>query len=96
MSHAAEHRLERRSRLLAQEASRRIETLKTMLGPRPLWSAAKTRREALAWWRKHRFDDDGAKVLATLKPDQISDLDRALVDETEQQQFTPGWPAEEV
>lgn len=96
MSHAAEHRLERRSRLLAGEITRRVETLGTMLGPRPLWSEAKTRNEALAWWRKHRFDDLGSKILIRLKPDQIAGLDQALTDETEQAQLTPGWPAEEV
>ena len=76
-----EHRLERRTRLLTLRVRERVDRLRDELaapGQRPPFTEAKTAAEALAWWRAHRHDDLGQRVLARYTPDQIADLDVAL------------------
>lgn len=73
--------LERRASRIAERLKERRETLRYVVAPpgdRPLFHEAKTKSDALAWWRKNRHNDHGAKVLANYTPQQIADLDLAL------------------
>lgn len=76
-----EHRLERRAKLLSAGLQARREALRMALaapGQRPPFSEQLARPAALSWWRKHRGDELGARVLANMRPDSILELDQAL------------------
>lgn len=76
-----EHRLERRSRLLAQRMRDASDRLAKQFGEgeRKPFTTAMTKSESLAWWRKERHTEAGAKALATMKPWEIAQLDLDLL-----------------
>lgn len=79
-----EHRLERRARLLAMKMQERVSDLQNVVGV--AFRREVPRGKALAWWRKHRFDELGAQVLARMQPQDILDLDLALAQAIEAEQ----------
>lgn len=84
----AEHRLERRARLMGEGLKRNIAMIRAQVAPegeRPPFHVQKSKDEALAWWRAHRHDELGAAALQTWKPDEIVDLDRRLSERIEQE-----------
>ncbi len=87
----SEHRLERRARLLAETMADATDRLAAQMGEheRPPFTTALTRAESLAWWRQHRHDDFGAKVLTRFTPAQIADLDLALAREMNPEPLVP-------
>lgn len=90
---ATEHRLERVSHLLAQGIVHRKETIRDALlpdGDRPPWSKQFSRPDALRFWSEHRYDDVGKKYLDRMTVDTILDLDRALAEYYQQQQYPQG------
>ena len=82
------HRLEGRSSLLAQRIVQRRDALAGMLrapGDRALFTEHKPEGEALEWWRLHRNDALGKKVIERLvatnphdAPLKLAELDAAL------------------
>jgi hypothetical protein len=75
------HALERRARVGGERLRARIRVVANSLarpGERPPFTTALTDREALAFWRRHRFDAVGAEVLARMRPAQIQELDLTL------------------
>lgn len=85
---SAEHRLERRSALLAARLKERVKAVRDAVaspGQRPPFHVALPRSEALAWWRDNLDTDLGKKVLSTWTPDQIADLQVELSRFNEQQ-----------
>lgn len=92
-----EHPLERRSRLLGERAKHNREILaESFRGSRgrPLFTKRVPEREALVFWREHRFDQIGFQRLALLSPIERLELDNWLTRETEieriQQQLMGG------
>ena len=84
MSHdPTAHPVERRAKLLAGALQHRVEVVRTILGDRPPFTDRQTRREALAFWRKHRYDEIGQALVQRMKAEDILDLDRALTEEVE-------------
>ena len=66
-------------------------------GKRPAFTEQLSKREALAWWQTHRYDDLGKQVLANMQPDSVMELDLALsrVNEVEQSSSQMGeFPSE--
>lgn len=63
-----EHRLERRSRLLAQRIRESTDRLAKQLGEgdRPPFTRAMTRNESLAWFREHLHDEHGREAVEHL------------------------------
>jgi hypothetical protein len=47
-------------------------------GDRTPFTTAKTQREALEWWRVHRHDEYGQRVLERMRPWDIAQLDADL------------------
>ena len=82
------HRLEGRSSLLAQRIIQRKDALSGMLrapNDRALFTEHKPESEALDWWRIHRNDPLGKKVIDRLvatnphdAPLKLAELDAAL------------------
>jgi len=70
-----QHPVERRTSLLASRLTEQVGLIREMLGPRPLFSERLSKPEALAWWRAHRYDSLGARVLDTYKPEDVLGLD---------------------
>lgn len=75
-----EHRLERRSTLLGRRMGAAADALAAQIGEgeRPPFTEARTRNEALDWWRTHRHDEYGARVLERMPPWEIARLDADL------------------
>ena len=76
-----EYIMERRARLLADAIKHRIDVLLYLLkepGQRPVFTKKLPQREALTWWRAHRTDPLGMRLMATMSPEQIMGIDRAL------------------
>lgn len=74
---SSEHRLERRSRLLASAITARVEALRDSIaspGERPPFTEHKTEKEAFAWWRAHFNDEYGQRVLERMQPDRVAEL----------------------
>lgn len=74
---SAEHRLEKRSQLLAARLKERVASIRDAVaapGQRPPFHVALPKNEALAWWREHFDTDLGKQVMSTWTPDQIADL----------------------
>ncbi len=87
-----EYIMERRARLLADAIKHRIEVMVDLLkepGQRPVFTKKLSRREALDWWRQHRTDALGLRVMATMTPDQIVSLDRALSEQIQAEMLAP-------
>lgn len=75
---SAQHPLERRATMLATAIRRQKDALRDSVaaaGDRPPFTEHHTEREAFAWWRLHRNDEYGARVIERMKPDQIAALD---------------------
>lgn len=79
-------RLERRAERLAAALHRRVITLSQSFGPRPPFTEQFPKREALAWWRVHRFDELGQRVLQHFTPLQVLELDLDLARQQEAEQ----------
>lgn len=91
-----EYIMERRARKLADAIRHRIELLVDLMkepGRRPVFTKKMSEREALAWWRQHRNDELGMKVIANMRPEQTMALDRALSDQIEAERMAPAWPS---
>lgn len=76
-----EHVLERRAALLASRLTAQREVVRRALTPegeRPPFTRQLAKPDALAWWREHRHDDLGQRVLARLRPADVLELDAAL------------------
>ena len=75
-----QHRLERRATLLGQRMRELSTTLAQQLGAgdRPVFTTPMTKAESLAWWGEHRHDTYGQKVLETMQPWDIAQLDADL------------------
>ena len=89
-----EYIMERRARLLADAIKHRIEVLLYLLkepGQRPVFTKKLSQREALAWWRAHRTDPLGMRLMATMSPGQIMDIDRALSAQIEEEKEVGMW-----
>jgi hypothetical protein len=83
------HVLERRASLLAQKMQRRVQVLKEFMAPegaRPPFTQQLQRPQALRWWQEHRYDHLGAQVLQAMRPQDIAELDLALIEMNEQGQ----------
>ena len=81
-----EHVLERRAKLLGERASHLRESLAESLrsaSGRPLFTKQVSQREALGWWRKHRYDGLGAQALGGLTREQVMELDLWLASANE-------------
>ena len=73
--------LERRAHMLAGKLTKNKEMLRDALAPpgqRPPFTEQMTKREAIGWWREHRFDKYGQEVTSRMKPVDVMELDRAL------------------
>jgi hypothetical protein len=96
------HRIEGRSNLLAQRVVQRRDALAGMLrapDDRPLFTQQMPDGEALEWWRRHRNDPLGKKVIdrwMTNDPNQgmltLANLDQALSRKLEADGFLPQEP----
>jgi hypothetical protein len=87
-----EYRVERRARLLGEAMKQRATLFAEFLRPpgeRPPFTQLLQEPIALKFWREHRYDDIGARVLANMKPVDIAELDSALTQHVEEQQMTP-------
>ncbi|MDA8219403.1 MAG: hypothetical protein M0Z94_17505 [Dehalococcoidales bacterium] len=88
-----DHVMERRAELLAEAIRHRIEVMADFLmppGEPPVFSSRVSRRDALAFWTKHRYDQIGAQVLSRWSPEQIMALDAELAKSRQAQTFTQG------
>lgn len=93
------HRAEGRSALLAQRVTQRRDALAGMLrapGDRTLFTEHKPEGEALDWWRLHRNDSLGKKVIdrwMANDPNQgmltLASLDQALARRIEAERLAP-------
>jgi hypothetical protein len=77
---STEHRLEKRSEMLASRMRAYTDALAKQLGEgdRPPFTEALTRTESLTWWRAHRDDDFGRAVLERMRPLDVARLDVEL------------------
>lgn len=77
---AQQHRLEVRASLLGNRMAAASDALAASYGEggRPAFTEARTRREALDWWRQHRHDEYGQRVLERMPPWEIARLDADL------------------
>lgn len=76
-----QHVMERRASLLANAIEHRVQVMADFLmppGQPPVFSKRVSRREALAFWTKHRYDQIGAAVLSRWTPEQVMQLDAEL------------------
>lgn len=81
--------VERRSNMLAEAMQRRVDMFAQQLRPagqRPPFTQQLNEENALKFWRAHRYDDMGARVLQNMPPQSIAELDAALSQHVEQQQ----------
>ena len=81
-----EYALERRARLMGQKLRQRLRVVKGVVAPegeRPLFHEAKSKSEALGWWRANRHSKHGEKILATWRPEDVASLDVALAQQIE-------------
>lgn len=75
------HILERRASLLAGRLAAQRNIVRDTLAPagqRKPFTQQLSKREALAFWRQHRYDATGQQVLATMRPEDVLELDLAL------------------
>ncbi len=85
--------MERRAKLLADAIRHRAERLARILkepGKRTVFTTRLPEREALEWWRAHRNDEAGNRLMAGMKPERILELDRALARLVEEESMMPG------
>jgi hypothetical protein len=78
---AQEHKLERRSRLLADAIKARTTTLAQSITPRggrPPFTDSLNRTQAMEWWSKHRYDPYGETLVKRMQPTDVMQLDNAL------------------
>lgn len=77
--------MERRANLLAERLKARVDLMANMMRPggRAIFHTRKSEVEALKFWRAHRYDELGEKVLSTWRPDQILKLDLRLAQANE-------------
>jgi len=78
----AEHVIERRARLLSQKMMRRSALIRDFIAPegqRVPFTKMLQNDQAIKWWTAHRYDHLGARVLQTMRPGDIADLDLALM-----------------
>lgn len=81
MSGQTDNILERRAHMLAGKLAKSKEMLRDALAPpgqRPAFTEQLTKREALSWWREHRFDKFGQEVTSRMRPREVMELDQAL------------------
>ncbi len=67
--------------MLSGALTRRVELLKDAIAPsgsRPLFTEQLSRSDALRFWRDHRYDDIGQRVLERMQPEAVMELDQAL------------------
>lgn len=93
------HRIERRSNILAQRIAERRDNLAGALrapGDRTLFTTHKPAPEALDWWRLHRNDTLGKKVIDRLwetnphdAPLKLAELDSLLSQKIESEMLAP-------
>jgi hypothetical protein len=83
----AEHTVERRARLLAEKMQTRVRVLSNFLAPpgqRAPFTKQLSDAQALRFWRAHRYDPLGAEVLQSMRPQDIAELDMALMSHSEE------------
>ncbi len=76
-----EHPLEKRVKALSEAIKSRRELYANALRPpgsRPAFTQQFSQQQALAWWREHRYDDLGQRVVDRMSPQNIMELDQAL------------------
>mgnify|MGYP001560637583 CR=1 len=76
-----EHIIERRVVALADAIRARRQLITNALLPsnqRPLFTKQLSKKDAMAFWQQHRFDDVGKQVSANMKPEDVMELDLAL------------------
>lgn len=77
----AEHVIERRARILGQKMQHRADVLAGFIAPqgsRPPFTKQLENNTALKWWREHRYDPLGNRVLQNMRMADIAELDTAL------------------
>lgn len=84
MSADVEHVLDRRSKLLAEAILHNIAVMVSIL--KPTGGAAPftdqlTSADALAWWKKNRYEAEGKAVASRLSPQQVAEIDAWLARE---------------
>lgn len=75
---SSQHPLERRSSLLATRMLALRDALRDAVaaeGDRQPFTEHKTETEAFAWWRAHRNDEHGKKVVERMPPARVMELD---------------------
>jgi hypothetical protein len=85
-----ENVLERRAKAMAEAIKGRRDLLTQALAPtgqRPAFHEQLSKPAALAWWTQHRNDGMGKEVIARMKPESILELDNALAQHNQAQQF---------
>lgn len=89
---AESHRLERRSDLLASRMRDASDRFARQLGAgeRPPFTTAMTKSESLAWWRQHRYDEQGQQALSRLQPWEVMRLDADLIAAMNPEEGVPG------
>ena len=92
-----EHRLETRKNLLAGRIKERIASIKMAVAPpgqRLPFTQQLTRRDALAFWTRHRYDPIGQKVINSWPEDRRQamtlELDAALAQQNALNRFVGG------
>lgn len=82
----AEYDIERYVNLLAERMEERVTAMSEALSPkgkRPPFTKQLSRKQALNWWRKHRYDELGAMVLRNMDQNSILELDQELTRQNE-------------
>jgi hypothetical protein len=88
-----EHVIERRSRLLSQKMASRVTMLRNFIAPpgaRPPFTKQMQNDMALQWWKVHRYDEIGSRVLTMMQPADIAELDSALIERQVAEQNSEG------
>lgn len=87
-----EHPAEQRVASFAAALTSRVDMMAAMMRPddRQLFHQRLSEPKAMQFWRKHRYDEMGQQVLSTWQPDQVLDLDRRLMQQTEADGFAGG------
>lgn len=76
-----DHVLERRAHMLSDRISARITTIRNAIAPegaRPPFTEQLSKPDALSWWQQHFHDDLGQKVKASMSPESVMELTKAL------------------
>lgn len=84
-----QYAIERRASALGQAIPKRIEMMRQAITPdgkRPPFTEQLSERDALAWWRAHRFDHLGLQLTANMTQMAVLELDRALSQQIERDQ----------